>query len=451
MATPLSRRRFLATSTMTAGAALGVGAILGPDAAPRVEASRNRAGVALTAMYNPNELTDAQIKIFEQQNPGITVKRIAPSPIRLSAMLAAGQPPDFLRVVSTDLPSFVARGVALNLDPYFGRSKTLTPANLLSSNDGFRWDGSTQGKGSRYGMAKDFSLDSQMWFNMTLFDQAGVKYPSSTTPLDYNELLRLAKKLTVRKGGRIQVYGLDLGWDLQWPIYGQIVWMLAQEGKSLWNHDYTEADFTSPEARKVLKWFVDWAQAHVGSSPLDPGATWGGGLFEANRTALIMYGYWFEGEILLDTPPLLKRAAFLPSPQWGSKRSSANFLTTGAIIPQGSSNKEAAWRFFEYFFAGRPAYDRAVSGFGLPTLKSYLKDLPLATAHQRDIYHIFQDDLPHSTVLQSSPYITQVGMSTALTKYLTPMMKGQMTLDAGAQQLEAAVNKQLRLGKQQAG
>ncbi len=451
MTAQLSRRRFLATSAIATGAAIGAGTLLDSGLTPRVQAAQDRSAITLTAMYNPNELTNQQIKTFEQQHPGITVNRILPNPVRLSAMLAAGQPPDFIRAVSTDIPSFAARGVALNLDPYFSRSKVLTSANLLPSNDSFRWDGAVQGKGPRYGMAKDFSLDSQMWFNKTLFDRVGVTYPRTTTPLDYNELLTLAKKLTVRKGSSISVYGLDIGWDLQWPIYGQIVWMLAQEGKSLWNHDYTEADFTSPEARKVLKWFVDWAQARVGSSPLDPGSTWGGGLFEANRAAMIMYGYWFEGEVLLDLPPLFPHMDFLPSPQWGNKRSSANFLTTGAIIPQGSPNKDAAWTFFEYFFAGQPASDRARSGFGVPTLKSYLKDVPLETAQKKAVYRVFQDDLAHATVLQFSPYITQVGMSTALTRYLEPIMRGQVTLDAGAQQLEAAVNKQLRLGKQQAG
>jgi multiple sugar transport system substrate-binding protein len=450
MATSISRRRFLAAAAAVTGAAAGTASGLGSAVMPRVEAAAERASITLTAMYPPNELSDLQIKIFEQQNPGIKVTRIVPSPVRLSAMLAAGQPPDFLRVVSTDVPSYAARGVALDLDSNFKASKVLSAANLLSSNDGFRWDGSVQGKGPRYGMAKDFSLDSQMWYSKTLFDRAGVKYPSATTPLHYDELLALAKKLTVRRGSRIQVYGLDIGWDLQWAIYGQIVWMLAQEGKSLWNHDFTEADFTSPEARKVLKWFVDWAQAHVGPSPLDPGATWGGGLFEANRTAMIMYGYWFEGEVLLDTPPLLPHMGFLPSPQWGSKPSSANFLTTGAIIPKSSKNKDAAWTFFEYFFAGRPALDRATSGFGLPTLKSYLKDVPLQTPQKRQIYTVFQNDLKHEVQLQYSPYITQVGISTALTNALIPMMKGEVSLDAGAGQLETAVNKLLRLGKEQA-
>lgn len=449
MATSISRRRFLAASA----AATAAGAVGGLPSrlAPRAEAASQRATVTLTAMYNANELSDKEIKIFEQQHPGIKVTRIVPSPVRLSAMLAAGQPPDFVRVVSTDVPSFVAQGVALNLDPYFRTSTVLNAANLLPYSEGFRWNGSVQGKGPRYGMAKDFSLDSQMWFNKKLFDQAGVKYPSSTTPMHYDEMLALAKKVTVRRGSRIQVYGLDLGWDLQWPIYGQIVWMLAQEGKSLWNSDFTEATFTSPEAVKVLQFFVDWAQAHVGPSPLDPGATWGGALFEANRTAMILYGYWFEGEMILDVPKLLPQMGFLPSPQWGSKRSSANFLTTGAIIPKASKNIEAAWIFFEYFMAGQPALDRASSGFGLPTLKSYLKDVPLETAQKRQIFATFQQDVKYQAQLQYSPYITQVGISQALTNALIPMMKGEVSVARGAAQLEDAVNKLLRQGKQQAG
>ena len=42
-------------------------------------------------------------------------------------------------------------------------------------------------------------------------------------------------------------------------------------------------------------------------------------------------------------------------------------------------------------------------------------------------------------------------METAIDKYMRPVMKGQMKLEEGAKQLQDAVNKLLRQGKQQVG
>jgi multiple sugar transport system substrate-binding protein len=367
-------------------------------------------------------------------------------------MMAANQPPDFVRIVgSPDMPNFAARGLALNLDPYFASSTVLKAADLMPINDVYKWDGKVQGRGPRYGMAKDWSPDAQIWYNKKLFDQAGVKYLSETEPLSYDELLALGKKLTVRKGGKIQVYGLDAAWNLGWE-YGGIIQMLAQQGKSLWNHDYTEADFTSPEARKILQWYVDWAQARVGPSPLDPDpAGWAGPSFLANRVAMVLYGYWFQGSIASDTHGLLQHTGFAPAPQWGSKRISGCFTATGAWIPQNSQNHQAAWKFMEYFMAGKPAYDRATSGWGVPSVKHFLKDMPQGTPYQKAFYRSLQNEMRYFKVLRFSPYATDTAMGTVIDKYMQPVMKGQAKLDAAAQQLEAAVNQLLKQGKEQAG
>jgi len=118
--------------------------------------------------------------------------------------------------------------------------------------------------------------------------QAGVKDLDPATPISYDELLALGKKLTVRKGGKTVVYGLDLAWSFGW-VYMQIVQSLAQTGKTLWNSDYTQARFTDPDVLKILRWYVDWAQARVGHSPLDPDPDgWAAPAFEADRLALVV-------------------------------------------------------------------------------------------------------------------------------------------------------------------
>ncbi len=450
MATPLSRRRFLTQSAVAVGAAASAASLLDLGHLSRAEAADDASVTTITVMGLTAEIHPQYITDFERKNPAIKVRFLTFDPVRLNAMFNAGQPPDYIRIPGApDIPHTAALGLALNLDPYFARSKVLNPSNLLPVNNSFRWDGKVQGQGPRYGMTHGWEPDVQLWYNKTLFGQAGVTPPSATQPLSYDELLRLAKKVTVRKHGKIQVYGLDPEWG--WFTQAHILNLLAQEGKTLWNADYTEASFTSPEVRKILQWYVDWAQARVGPSPLDPDPQWTGALWQANRLAMTTYGYWFEGFLIQNNPAQLKSAGFAPGPLWGPKRVSADMIDTGAYIAAASKNQDAAWAFFEYYMAGKPAYDRAVSGWGFSPLKSLMPLMPHATSEEQEFLTVAQNDVRYDTTLHFSPYISDAAMETAIQKYINPVMLGQAQLDSALQQLEAAVNKQLQLGKQQVG
>ncbi len=448
----LNRRGFLTKSALAAGAAAGAGSLLHPGDGERAEAANSRDITNLTVMYGVGEISKPEIKEFERLNPSIKVKQLEYNAVRLAAMTAAGAPPDFVRTQGApEMPNVIARGLATNLDHYFATSQVLKPESLLPINDVYRWDGKAEGQGPRYGAVKDWSQDNMFWINKRVFDRAGVKYPSETEPISYDELLTIAKKLTVRKSGKIQVYGLDVAWGA-W-MQGRFMQMLAEKGLSLWNADYTEANFTSPEMLKVLKWHVDWAQAHVGPSPLEAEPQWGGNLFLADRLGIMMYGYWYQGYITnvgTNKAPV-KPYQLCPSPQWGSKRISGCYAGVGAYIPSGAKNKEAAWKFMEYFAAQKPAFDRATSGWGIPGGKQFLPKMPQATSFQRDVYKTEQHELPYVQILHFGPYVSNNAMENAIQTYMLPVMKGQQTLNEGARTLQNAVSKLIRLGKQQVG
>lgn len=448
MASSLSRRRFLEKSALAAGAVAGAGALLRPDSFSRVEAAGDRATTTLNVMYVSSELTAKDIKTFEKAHPGVKINLITYDPVRLSTMFSSGNPPDFIRTVGApDILSYVSRGLAQDLTSYFAKSKVLNPSQLAPINDVYRWNGKTQGQGARYGMAKDWSQDGTLWYNEALFKKAGVKPLSGTEPVSYDELLAMGKKLTKRSGNRFLVYGLDIGWGIF--MQGKLIQMLAQEGKSLWNSDYSEVDFTTPEARKAIKWYVDWAQARVGPSPIDPYSGTSEPFF-ANRKAIDQWGYWFHGDIVANVPKLLPQYAFAPAPMWGSKRVSACFAGTGAWIPQRSSQKDLAWTFMEYFMSGLPAYERATGGWGLPSLKKYRPDVPHATSFDKRTNAVQANEEKYLTVLHYSPYIGSDAMEAAIVKYIEPIMHGKTSLDNGIRDLQNAVNQLLARGKAEA-
>ena len=447
----LSRGRFLATSALTAGAAAAAGTLLPVFDGGRAEAAAPRATTTLTVMFNSGELLPAQVAEFERLHPDIKVVQLTDDNTRLSAMLAAGQPPDFVRVNGAqDFPSIVARGLATNLQPYFDKSTVIKQSDLLPVNDLYRWDGKRVGAGPRYGMVKDWSQDGTFWYNKKLFDQAKVPYPSETTPLTYDELLDLGKRLTVRQGSKIQVYGLDTAYEFGFT-YGFLQQMLAQQGSTLFNADYTECDFTTPQARKALGWFVRWAQAHVGPSPLDVGDN-AFGLFGADRLAIVTFGYWFGGAFVgTQKGDLPSHVGFAPAPQFGSKDVSACFYGTGAWIPAGSRNKDAAWRFMEYFLGSYGPRERVSAGSGLPPFRSLLSQLPHQTAFEQEALRVEQRELSHVSILRFTPYASGNAVQAAIGDALTSAIQGQTSLDAAARQLTTKVNTMLRRGKSLVG
>lgn len=451
MAPRLSRRGFLGAAA-AASTAAGMGPLLRPDGRARAETAQDAATRTLTVMYNPLELTAAYIKDFETQNPGVKIRFITYDQVRLSAMLASGAPPDFIRTVGgPEIPNLAARGLCADLTSYFAKSTVLNPSNLMPINDNYRWDGKVEGKGPRYGIGKDWDQDSMFWYNKVLFRQAGVPFPSATQPMTYDELLAVAKKLTVRKNGKIAIYGYN-AWFGIWTQYRMLT-LLAQQGKSFYNSDYTHADFTSPEARKILKFYVDYAQAHVGPSPLDPEANWDGIIYPQNRLAISHFGYWFGAFINVpgkDGKPVTD-SGLAPAPVLGATRISPSAGPTGAWIAQASPNKDLAFRLMEYFFGGQPAIDHAKLGWGNPPIKSLQKYLPRSTPYQKAAYETEQRELRYLQPLRYAPYIADSAIDAAFIKYLTPVMKGQVTLDAAAKQMEDDINRQLRRGKAQVG
>ena len=392
-------------------------------------------------MFPQSDFPDAQVKAFESAHPGVTVKRLAFDPVALSAMLSAGSAPDVVETTGLTVPTFIERGVVEDLTNRIKTSKLIQPSDLLAVNNLYRWDGKVQGQGPIYGMVKDWSQDGTLWYNKLLFDKAKLPYPSSTTPMTYDEMLAIAKKLTVTKGGHTLIYGLSAP---TWSVVGEVLQGMAQQGVSLFSADLTTADFTTPEAMKVLKFWADFGQSGVGDSFINPATDVN--LYSGN-CGMALLGYWYHGGIVANNPKLLPHVGFAPAPQIGAKRVSACQAGTGGFICSQSKNKDLAWQWFEWFFGGQPAIDRATSGWGLPGLKHLFSLIPHTTSYDQAIYKVQQSDLPYQQVVHLSPYISQAALQAALTKYLSPVMAGQGSLNDAAKGLTNEVNKTLKEGK----
>ncbi|MER7838991.1 extracellular solute-binding protein [Streptomyces sp. NPDC096040] len=323
---PVSRRRFLALGgTAAATAALG-------GCALPVSGSVGGSGETVTLMVNPDDISTDLIK-QAQKDIGIGINTVRYDITKLIAMMTSGSAPDLVRGVgAVDTPYLAARGIAEDLDPCFPRSTVLKVSDLDPVNDLWRYDGRTQGKGPRHGMAKDFSQDSMYWYGTALFDSSGVDCPPETEPITYEEWLDKARRLTRTSKGQTTVFGgtyNGLGASIL------LAGLTASAGGSMFSDDFTRVDFTAPEAHKALNWYIEVCRARVGTSLIQPNPNaWDGPTYQARRLAMYNAGYWVGG--LINTDKKLAAVTRLaPAPVFaGGPRLSTCQGGTGLWMPK---------------------------------------------------------------------------------------------------------------------
>ncbi|MFE6176372.1 extracellular solute-binding protein [Streptomyces sp. NPDC056464] len=438
-----SRRRFLALSAGAAGATALSGCAL------QVSTGVGGSGETVTVMVNSGDILPEQVR-QAKKDLGIKIVLVKYDITKLIAMLTSGNPPDLVRGVgAVDLPYFAARDVAEELDPYFARSDVLALDDLDPVNDLWRYDGRTQGRGPRYGMAKDFSQDSMYWYNTSAFDRAGVDRPPETDPVTYEEWLDAARRLVRRKNGQTTVFGGSYGGLTR---AGLLATMTASAGGRLFDDGFSRVDFTTPEARKALAWYIDYCRAKVGPSLVQPDPNgWDGPTYQAGRLAMSNSGYWMGGMIGTD-PKLARVSRLAPAPMFaGGERISACQGGTGLWMPRAARNKDAAWRVFEWFFGEEPAKARASGGWGIPSLRSLRPLMPAKEEYQKRALEVQENELRHFSVVSFTPY-TRADAIDALFNQIAPAaMNGQISVDTLAGRLNSAINEQLKRGKEQVG
>lgn len=438
--TSRARRRVVVLGSFVAASALLAGCTGGGAG------GSSSGDTTLDVMVGAQDLSEEQIAAFEKDNPGIKIKIVLYDLTRLNTMLTSGNTPDIAFGNAVGSANFNARGLATDLTPYLEKSEVLKEDDLQPVNDAFRWDGSKSGEGPIYGIVKDWSQDNALWYNTALFDAAGVPYLSDTEPITYDELLDISKKLSKFEGGTTTVYGLGMEW--QWSLYGPLAAMVEQQGESLFNDDLSEIDFTSDAAQKALQWFVDYGQSGVGPTSLNPlpdGSDYS--TFAAERMAISQDGYWFGGNFAGDDA--LKTVRFAPAPTMGDTPAAMSFGGAGLWIPEQAKDKDAAWKFMEYFMAGEPAEARASSGWGLPSLKSLSDKLPQEQPFQQQAYTVVQSQLDSTVPLPDSPYISAGLLQDTIDKYLQLAIKGDLSVEEAGSQLTDELNDALAKGVDQ--
>ena len=130
---------------------------------------------------------------------------------RLLTSIAAGHPPDVYLLDAPDIPTFVDRGLALDLAPYREAAGFADSAVFTEVLAAFR-----RGR-SLFAFPKDFT-PMVLYANRSVLAEAGVPVPS-LAGWDWNEFRAGVRRTTADRNGdgRPEVYGFDFPRNLyQW-------------------------------------------------------------------------------------------------------------------------------------------------------------------------------------------------------------------------------------------
>ena len=249
---PVSRRTLLAGAAAT-GAALAADALL--PAASR--AARPADAVALTLWTNHDPVTDVPLfkKVlasFQATHPGIQVNLTNQTSAYYDSTListhaVSGTLPDVFYNRTFATADRANRGWTLNLNP-------LMQANHVTNSDFWPSEVAQEiWKGQQHSLPYDWS-DFGIFYNKSIFDKKGIKYPPADGNWTWDDLFTLAKEFVEFSGGRQTQWGLGIdpvAWG--WPTVGYV---LAWGGKWV-SSDLRTFQVNTPEAVKLFQALQD--------------------------------------------------------------------------------------------------------------------------------------------------------------------------------------------------
>ncbi len=280
---------------------------------------------------------DTLIDNFEAANPGITVKTnqfpYADYRTKVAAAIPAGEGPDVVQLFYGWLNDYVDAELIQPLPtdafPVEAIDEEFFPMVQAMKRDG------------QY-MALPTAVRSlALFYNQRLFDKAGIEKPPATL----DELVEVAKKLTVRDGaGNLTQVGLTSGMTAQDHHWWREV-LLRQFGGQPYSDDLKTVAYDSEAGRKALEWYVALDQEHgvTASTFMDePQAA-----FKAGRAGMHIDGSFRIGA-LNDTRGLKWGVAELPAGPDGTQSNYSSYWVNAVTSKATGEKLDAALKFMAY-------------------------------------------------------------------------------------------------------
>lgn len=270
---------------------------------------------------------------FESANPGIKidiqVNGWSDYWVMLEAAATGGSLPDTFWMHSNNIYYYGANDQLLDLTSYIEKSSLVDLANypeglnqIYNIND------------KQYAIPKDYDTIG-LWYNKTLFDEAGISYPDDTWTWD--NLYDAAKKLT--KADKTQ-YGMCAGLHNQEGYYN----FVYQNGGNIITDD-KKSGYDNPKTIEAIEFYFNFVKDGLSPAIYDDSAR--GEAIENGLCAMGLFGSWnLSGFAANDFMKQNFDVAVLPKSKDGGRATIFNGL--GNAIAANCKNPDQAWKWVEY-------------------------------------------------------------------------------------------------------
>lgn len=366
---------------------------------------------------------------FTKENPNIKVSvEITPWDqywTKLEAAATGGKAADIMIMHSNESHKYMSNGVLLKLDDIVENKDVDLDNYYEGISDLYSYEG------SQYGIPKDVSTVA-LWYNKTLFDEAGVAYPDDSW--NWDTFLAAAKKLTNKDAG---TYGYAAANNSQ---DGYNNFIFQNEGTVL-NEDRTKSTFSNPNTVEALQWYIDLINKEHVSPTLDQLAendpqT----MFQSGKLAMFTGGSWMPG-VFKDNEYTLKNCDVAVLPQGKTRAAQLNGL--GYSIFSKTEHPEEAKKFVAFLASEKGNQIQAETGTSIPAYEGLAGDWVKAYPE----FHVqaFVDELEYGVMRPFNN--TTIKWETYQAETLVQAFDGKVKVADIADEIEKETNKIIAEGK----
>ena len=267
----------------------------------------------------------------------LTLTSINDDVTSLATSIRAGDPPDVVGLNDIDMPTFTKNGSFTDLTAAIGKlpyKSALSPGHV----------GLATNAGKIYGVPYWADL-SVLWYNKTLFKQAGLN--PNDPPTTYAQILTDAQAINKLGHG---ISGATFAGDCQGCLGFTVQPGIWADGTHLTNGDISSqtANITgnTPLENALTLYRQLWAQHLVPDNDrTDNGTTWGQD-FAAGKIGIMPGGY---GQLVNLVKPSQLGSEFMDTPLPGSNGGYSTFDGGDDFaVPTAAKNPSGAWEFIQW-------------------------------------------------------------------------------------------------------
>ena len=375
------------------------------------------------------KVNEELIAIFEDQNPGTTVNlEYIPEEYttKIDSMFLGGIAPDVIYGHPKYFVKWASQGLLMDLTDRFEASPELMDSDTFNTAlyDAFKYEGRN--------IATINGADTILiYYNKTLFDEAGVPTPTADWTMD--DLIAAAQALTIYgEDGKPEQFGISIGTG--YTVAEAFIYAYGGEIFDDTNMP-TEVRVNSPETIEALQLMQDLIFKYQVAPTADQKEILGGS-FDAGKVAMVLDGVW-SVVYRRDITDFEWGLAELPGKDGPSE--AIPTLYAGYAISKTTENPELAWAFAKFMQSDEAQTLLASSGLITVINKNIASSDEVINVEGAPINHILR-------VSSLEKSIHNDGMLSNwdeyITKGFTPAMEQLLTNTISAEEAAAYIQEQ---------